>query len=393
MQTKLRLVFLMSLLIILPPIIYFHSWSNVTNATTPSTARSTTQARPRARPRADKTRVLIVAYGRSGSSFLGGIFNVHPEVFYIYEPLNPLAKIVTTSSPDVFLDQAAYVIHSIVTCGFSDGRYLEKLSWFSHIRASSRPLVSTPFCMTTRESAINFATLSRWNVCARTIDAHALNAVCRKYSHVITKILLERLQPAGLSWALHVSGASRSFPVHILYLVRDPRAMFFSRYKLGWFVPQIRRAHSLVSGEAEDIVERHCEQVERNLAEIVREQDRMELVRYEDLATEPEAVTARLFEVLRISPHEDVLRWIKDKTRAPLDRSAFSLSRHGKVVLNAWRKQIPIRLLSIVEEKCERVMRYLGYVPTHGSTPLLGDLDKALFLKRMPKLEMSLGRT
>ena len=385
MRKKLRLAILLSLLVILLPITYFQLR---TNTTSPSTAYPTTQARPRA----DKTRVLIVAYGRSGSSFLGGIFNVHPDVFYIYEPLNPLTKIKSSiSSPDRFLNQAAYVIQSIVTCSFSEGRYLENLSKFTHIRASSRPLVSTPFCRTTRENATNFAAFSHWNVCARRISAHALNAVCRKYSHVITKILLERLHPTGLSWALQVSAASSSFPVHILYLVRDPRAMFFSRYKLGWLVKRTRRAHSINNSEVEDAVEKHCAHIERNLAELVREQDRMELVRYEDLATEPEAVAEHLFEVLRISPHEEVQRWIRDKTRGPFHGSAFSLSRPGKVVINAWRKQIPIRLLIIVEEKCKRVMRHLGYVPINGSTTLLIDLDKPLFLEQMPDLKMSLG--
>ena len=35
--------------------------------------------------------VLIFAQPRTGSSFLGQLFNQHPNVFYLYEPLRPFA--------------------------------------------------------------------------------------------------------------------------------------------------------------------------------------------------------------------------------------------------------------------------------------------------------------
>ena len=36
------------------------------------------------------SQVLIVAFGRSGSSFLGGIFNSNPDIFFIFEPFESI---------------------------------------------------------------------------------------------------------------------------------------------------------------------------------------------------------------------------------------------------------------------------------------------------------------
>ena len=38
-------------------------------------------------PAKNQTRILIMTHHRSGSSFTGQLFNQHPDVFYMYEPL------------------------------------------------------------------------------------------------------------------------------------------------------------------------------------------------------------------------------------------------------------------------------------------------------------------
>ena len=34
-----------------------------------------------------KVKLIILTYLRSGSSFTGGLFDQHPDVFYVFEPL------------------------------------------------------------------------------------------------------------------------------------------------------------------------------------------------------------------------------------------------------------------------------------------------------------------
>ena len=47
--------------------------------------------------------LLIVAHGRSGSTFLADVFNQHPRVFYVFEPLHSLiAKQLNDSAYDEY---------------------------------------------------------------------------------------------------------------------------------------------------------------------------------------------------------------------------------------------------------------------------------------------------
>ena len=96
------------------------------------------------------SQVLMVAFGRSGSSFLGGIFNSHPDIFFIFEPLHHLHKIVDRNSK--YLHQVGHVVHSFLNCNFKDDAFLKQLSSFRIWRTRNRPLVSPPFCQTTHVS-------------------------------------------------------------------------------------------------------------------------------------------------------------------------------------------------------------------------------------------------
>ena len=47
--------------------------------------------------------VLIIAYMRSGSSFLGGMFNQYPESFYLFEPIRFIFEAIHDSKPVEYL--------------------------------------------------------------------------------------------------------------------------------------------------------------------------------------------------------------------------------------------------------------------------------------------------
>ena len=352
-------------------------------------------------------RVIIAAHGRSGSSFFGGIFNAHPDFFFVYEPLNQLKRIVNRNSED-YMDSAEYVVNAILNCNFEDDGFLEIMSRAGFHRASCRPLVSPPFCNTTHEKAINFATNQNWKLCSGIISADALNKICHKHANVASKILLESIEPVDLSWVLYISGVysvppsppmiqpavrtskgpeNKDKPVYVLYLVRDPRAMIYSRHRLGWVVPRERNEFAMESGEADDNIMKVCDMIELNLGAVLRHPRHIKLVRYEELATNPEEVIRDLFRELHISPSKEVFRWIYHKTHGPVNLSALSLSRNASVSINAWRKKIPHKLLEIIETRCARVMKYLGYLPSNGSQEMLRDLRTPLYLNKIRDLK------
>ena len=61
--------------------------------------------------------VLILAHRRSGSSFLGQIFNSHPEVFYIYEPLIAF-QLTTMWDSKLYQRSTMRLLQDIFNCRF-----------------------------------------------------------------------------------------------------------------------------------------------------------------------------------------------------------------------------------------------------------------------------------
>ena len=51
------------------------------------------------------TKLILLTYMRSGSSFAGEIFNNHPEVFYVYEPLWATEQYYKNGQPIMYLDK------------------------------------------------------------------------------------------------------------------------------------------------------------------------------------------------------------------------------------------------------------------------------------------------
>ena len=52
---------------------------------------------------------VLLTYYRSGSSFLGQLFNQHPDVFYHFEPLFPYSRDCSSDSPAFKVNKSAYV--------------------------------------------------------------------------------------------------------------------------------------------------------------------------------------------------------------------------------------------------------------------------------------------
>ena len=54
-----------------------------------------------------KVKLIILTYMRSGSSFTGDLFNNHPSVFYVFEPLWSTQKYFNKGVPIHFIDKAS----------------------------------------------------------------------------------------------------------------------------------------------------------------------------------------------------------------------------------------------------------------------------------------------
>ena len=386
MRRKTLITFLLFLLTLEILLFFYIQTSNVKLNSWSATLRYTFSPTTKTTTNPQRTRVIIVAHGRSGSSFLAAVFNSHPDFFFIFEPLNIVQRLVDRLSKD-YLYKAEHAVNSILNCNFTDDAFLQGLSRYSIHRASSRPLVSPPFCKTRYRRASDFLSRANWKLCGNgTILASVLNELCGKHRHIATKILLERIEPVDLTWLVDNNGSSS---VNVLYLVRDPRAMLHSRSRMGWVVPNERFKQGLRNGEVDEEVRKVCDTMELNLGAVLLEPQNIKLIRYEELATNPEAIVRDLFSELRISTSTDVFQWIHNKTHVhgPVKISSLSLMRQANVSINGWRAKIDRQYLQIIETRCARVLKYLGYIPTQGSQGILHNLSRPLYLKKMRDLK------
>ena len=77
--------------------------------------------------------VILLTHMRSGSSVVGNMFNLHPDVFYIYEPLHALRRrvyggewlILSKSSRDAFKKDFSVLLRDLFTCSFQEKSTIE----------------------------------------------------------------------------------------------------------------------------------------------------------------------------------------------------------------------------------------------------------------------------
>ena len=128
--------------------------------------------------------VLILAQPRTGSSFLGQLFNQHPGVFYLYEPLQPFSMFQTLNyvTETSHATIVASFLRNLSRCRLND--FQDYFSFISHsglssphFRLSSKSLSSPPLC---KSEATTFDRQSEiLNKCPL-LNAKAVSLVCAK---------------------------------------------------------------------------------------------------------------------------------------------------------------------------------------------------------------------
>ena len=100
-----------------------------------------------------RVNIIIISFPRSGSSFLGEIFNHHPAVFYLFEPLQAVQNMFSRDSLFEFnISSPSYqtvvfkVLEDIINCKFNTDiigftRYLNRQNLRRGLALNS------PFCV------------------------------------------------------------------------------------------------------------------------------------------------------------------------------------------------------------------------------------------------------
>jgi len=163
-----------------------------------------------------KTRlnVILLTHMSSGSTLVGNVFNLHPDVFYIYEPLNTLRRDINTNEwralknphNDAYRRNFSTLLRDLFTCDFDEERTIEL----------AFPNWARPF--------------NAWDNRSIPLTRESLKKACNARKITVTKIMQTRLPfEGGIRELEQVCRSDPSkFDCFIVHQVRDPRAVLSS---------------------------------------------------------------------------------------------------------------------------------------------------------------------
>ncbi|XP_037671718.1 carbohydrate sulfotransferase 4 [Choloepus didactylus] len=315
--------------------------------------------------------VLVLSSWRSGSSFVGQLFGQHPDVFYLMEPAWHVWMSFTQSTALKLHMAVRDLVRAIFQCDMSvfDAYMVPGPRKQSSIFQweTSRALCSPPACsIFPRDRIIPQA---HCKVLCNRQPFEVVEEACRSYSHVVLKEVrffnLKALYPLLIDPALNL---------HIVHLVRDPRAVFRSRERTAG---ELMIDNRIVVGqlwnklEKEDqayhVMQAICES-QREIYEAVQFlpealKQRYLLMRYEDLVRKPLTQTSQMYDFVGLKFLPRLQTWVHNITQGKgTGKHAFHTNaRNALNVSQAWRWSLPYKKVTQIQKICGDTMNSLGY--------------------------------
>lgn len=377
----------------------------------PGAPRNSSAVIGEAGPRA-KQHVYVHATWRTGSSFLGELFNQHPDVFYLYEPMWHLWQALYPGDAESLQGALRDMLRSLFRCDFSvlqlyappgdpaarasDAANLTTAALFRW--RTNKVICSPPLCPGAPRARADVG-LVEDTACERScppVALRALEAECRKYPVVVIKdvrlldlgVLVPLLRDPGLN-------------LKVVQLFRDPRAVHNSRLKSrqgllresiqvlrtrqrgdrfhrvllahgvgarpggpGRSLNPAPRADFFLTGALEVICEAWLRDLLFARAAPTWLRRRYLRLRYEDLVGQPRAQLRRLLRFAGLRTLAALDAFALNMTRGAAygaDRPFHLSARDAREAVHAWRERLSQEQVRQVEAACGPAMHLLAY--------------------------------
>ncbi|KAM4722258.1 carbohydrate sulfotransferase 1 [Rhinophrynus dorsalis] len=342
-----------------------------------------------------KTHILILATTRSGSSFVGQLFNQHSDIFYLFEPLyhvqyTLIPKIIQTKSPAdrrVMLGASRDLLRSLYDC---DLYFLEnyiKPQPVNHTtdklfrRGASKALCSLPVCDSLESTDVYLDEGECGKKCGSLNLTLAMES-CKDHGHVAIKTV--RVPQVS---DLRALVEDPRLNLKIIQLVRDPRGILASRsetfrdtYRL-WRIWRAtgRKPYNLDVSQLTMVCEDFLKSISTGFSRPPWLKGRYMLLRYEDLARNPMKKMEEIYEFVGIPVDGNVERWIHNSTRADQSssRHKYGTVRNSAATAESWRLTLSYDIVEFTQNACRQVLSELGYKIV-GSSQALRNLNYSL---------------
>ena len=328
--------------------------------------------------------IIIVSHGRSGSSLMGDIFNHHPSVFYMYEPLQTVDRVLKKVSTNMnYHVLAENFLTSVFRCKFDQPQISEDIERFyrksKHPRVS-QAIASPPLCPYK-------PTDHRWDpsLCPP-MTSESLGSSCKEnYDLTVIKVLVPRIPENSIKTVL-TACKPLDVDCKVIFLIRDPRAVIASSRNVGFFI----EGRDLARRSTRHFSYWRCKETEDNL-EFIRKlpdslRNRIKLQRYEDLAYDPLKALSGLYEFAGLPVLESVRTWLNETTKQTREdcnemdgEPATCTKDDAWAAANRWRWMVNPHEIDIIEHYCRGVMRLMGYRTVDRSYELLANKEIPLF--------------
>lgn len=344
------------------------------------------------RPSTAKKRqlVYVLTTWRSGSSFFGELFNQHPEVFFLYEPMWHIWQKLYPGDAVSLQGAARDMLSALYRCDLSvfqlynspGGKNFTSLGLFG--ATLNKVICSYPLCSAYRRDVVGMVDDKVCKKCPPQ-SLRVLEDECLKYKTLVIKGV--RVLDVNVLAPLV---EDPSLDLKVIHLVRDPRAVANSRIKSRHGLirenlqvvrsrdPKLRRipfadpGHKAGKKDGADYhsvgaMEVICDRTHRSLKTALNPPSWLKgkymAVRYEDLVDNPVKVLRNVYQFANLSFNLDIESFALNMTNGTSSSSKpFIVSaRNATQAASAWRTVLSIQQIKQVEEYCYQSMAILGY--------------------------------
>ncbi|XP_045185357.1 carbohydrate sulfotransferase 1-like [Mercenaria mercenaria] len=283
------------------------------------------------------TIILILAYSRTGSTFVGSIFREIPGSFYLYEPIRNLL----------------YTFEMKVDGTFSDLNRNPR--WHNKTQEMEVSLQEINCWVSCNLSSVclpiqleNDSTPNVHGCCGREAFNSCLKAeeaYCENASVKVMKFIRLRMRSLIILLQSHAN-------MKVIHLVRDPRGIMSSSV--------------FIRSTSQD-VHKHCynllDDLKHSKKILLQYPERLLIVNYENLADYPIRTAREMFQFAGFNLSTKIKDYIKRQTSADRDYCIYCTKRkNSSATAMKWRTQLSANSARFIYNACGRTNKVLGYL-------------------------------
>lgn len=282
-------------------------------------------------------KLLIISYFRSGSSFLGDLLQQQLATFYTYEPFIYSSRSSRLNSE--FMNEAVTTLKDIFNCRFDrNPKYLNMVK-------------KNPYLLQWNKYLWRHCSMVSADIC---LQPSFLRRVCQT-----SKNKLVKTNRFKFSFAEKLISQFESLSnLKIIYLVRDPRAVYNSRKNLFWCANTSCTDMEYFCKEMEEDVQKF-KQLSQNYPDLIIP------IRFEELSLNPYNKTKELFSKLQQPMTRSIEFFLRLHVKSYESKTVnpYSTRRNSQKVPLKWYYNLSSEDINQIQIKCKDIMHMLGYKP------------------------------